>query len=214
MKSFDDYDKLQQIKILLNNYIEVIQSKYGNSDKTIYQLIGIYEEEYQNLEKQNQEIYKINLPPLKELSKKDWGDLLNKIDKIAQLYTLISPINTNPWKSTSIETLLPNDIDNIKIKTEKITNTIDILVKNINNFSQKVGINTINSMTHIPEYIQTGTILLSNRNYLEDKDILEEVAIALEDYHGKYNFNINEYNINLNQIKEELSTLINNKKIL
>ena len=57
-------------------------------------------------------------------------------------------------------------------------------------------------MTHIPEYIQTGTILLSNRNYLEDKDILEEVAIALEDYHGKYNFNINEYNINLNQIKE------------
>lgn len=65
------------------------------------------------------------------------GDLLNKIDKIAQLYTLISPINTNPWKSTSIETLLPNDIDNIKIKTEKITNTIDILVENINNFSQK-----------------------------------------------------------------------------
>lgn len=212
MKSFDDYDKLQQIKILLNNYIEVIQSKYGNSDKTIYQLIGIYEEEYQNLEKQNQEIYKINLSPLKELSKKDWGDLLNKIDKIAQLYTLISPINTNPWKSTSIETLLPNDIDNIKIKTEKITNTIDILVENINNFSQKVGINTINSMTHIPEYIQTGTILLSNRNYLEDKDILEEVAIALEDYHGKYNFNINEYNINLSQIKEELSTLINNQK--
>lgn len=78
MKSFDDYDKLQQIKILLNNYIEVIQSKYGNSDKTIYQLIGIYEEEYQNLEKQNQEIYKINLPPLKELSKKDWETFLIK----------------------------------------------------------------------------------------------------------------------------------------
>lgn len=211
LRNKDSYDKLSQTRKYLNDYMEVIESNYGDTDLSIYDLIGMYESNYQKLEKSHQEVCKIDIPSLKQSSSKERNDLLGNIDKIAHIYELIAPINENPWKYTNMDYLSPNDVDDIKRQTKDISNFLEIIVKNINTFSDKTDLEKVVTLKDVPEYVQAGKLLLDNMNYQEDKDVLKQLSLAIENYNTHYSFNVNEYDFNIDDIKNEFVNLTNNQ---
>lgn len=222
LNEYNDYQNLNNIRDELDTYMSVIQSKYGNTDLTIYDLIGIYEYKYQKLESLNQKIYKFSMPNLESCTNQEKGEMLGKIDEIANLYGLIQPIKNNPWNYTNPDNLSPDNIDNVKSKSEELKNNITEIIENLTIISENIGIKTVNTIKDIDEYIKNCSILITRPSIIKDEGKLLELITSLKQYQEKIkNINPNINNINLEATKRQVKQLNNdinslsiNKEIL
>lgn len=214
LNDYEDYDNLKTTRDYLNGYMDVLQSQYANTNLTIYELIGLYEYSYQQLESLDQKRYKIQLPSFKNITNQEQGAILNNIDKIAQLYNLIEPVYENPWRYTDCKELSPDNIDDIQTKSYEIDNNIEILLNTLGTFCENIGINAPESLQEVSECIQGSYSIISNRNYDEDKEVLKQLVFALENYHDNYNFKVSMDNINIEQINDKLSYILTQRSAM
>ena len=165
VEDYEDYEKLQQSIETLNDYSHLIHRKYGETNLTIYDLIGMYEYNYQEMEKVGQRVYKFNLPSLKKYNPQKRSELISNIDQIAEIYKLINPIKDNPWNYTNINYISPDDIDNINFKSSEIDSHMEHLQQEIDEFSQKSNLKQPTKYGEIKKYVQQAKLTLSDQDY-------------------------------------------------
>ena len=209
VKEYEDYDKLKQSIQTLNDYRELIRTKYGNTNLSIYDLIGMYEYKYQELEQLGQKVYKFNLPNLKEFTSQKRTEIISNIDAIAEIYNLIYPIKNNPWNYTNINYISPDEVDNINSKSSEIDVNMRNIVDDIEKFSQITGIKKPTNYSGIKKFIQQGKLLLSDQDYQSDETKLKEIVNAVQEYQNNYsNSTIDITKIDIGPIKERFDELI------
>ena len=204
----EDYNKLQQSIDKLNNYNDIIRKKYGNTNLSIYDLIGMYEYKYQELEKIGQRVYKFNLPSLKKYDPQKRSELLSNIDQIAEIYKLINPIKNNPWHYTNIDYISPDDIDNINFKSSELDSHMEHIQQEIDEFSEKTNLKKPTKYGEIKKYIQQAQLTLSDQDYSTDEEKIEKIVTTLQEYQNNYDNNIDIKNIKIEPIKESLDELL------
>ena len=205
---YEDYEKLQQSTTNLNEYRHLIRTKYGDTNLSIYDLIGMYEYNYQELERIGQRVYKFKLPSLKNYSPQKRSELLSNIDEIAEIYKLISPIKDNPWNYTNINYLSPDDIDNINFKSSEIDSHMEHVLHDIEEFSHKTNLQKPVKYGEIKKYIQQARLALSDQDYSLEDGKLKEIVDSVQEYQNNYNNGININKIDIEPIKEKADQLL------
>ncbi|MBQ6218131.1 MAG: DUF4011 domain-containing protein [Methanosphaera sp.] len=208
VKDYEDYDKLKQSRDYLDSYMHLIRTTYGDTNLSVYDLIGIYEHNYQQLEKLGQRVYKFKLPNLKGHDPIKRGELMSNIDRIAEIYKQIQPIKKNPWNYTDIDYISPDNIDNIRFKAFEIDTHMNTIEEKISLFNKQVDFSTPRTMGDISKFIQQAKLLLSKSDCNEDKQLLNQIVSAVYEYQNTYNNNIDVTKININPIKERLDELL------
>ncbi len=214
VEDYEDYDKLKQSISKLNEYSELIRSKYGDTNLTIYDLIGLYEYKYQELEKYGQRVYKFNLPSLKKYNPQKRSELLSNIDQIAEIYKLINPIKDNPWNYTNIDYISPDDIDNINFKSSEIDSHMEHIQHEIEEFSQKTNLKQPTKYGEIGKYIQQAKLTLSDQDYSTEEDKLKTIVKKVQEYQNNFDNKIDVTKIKIEPIKERLDELLLQTKTL
>lgn len=208
VKEYEDYDKLQQYIETLNDYRHLIRTKYGDTNLTVYDLIGMYEYKYQELERLGQKVYKFNLPNLKDCTYQKRADIISNIDSIAEIYNLIYPIKNNPWNYTDINYISPDQVDNINSKSSEIDVNMRNIVDGIGLFSEKTGLKKPTNIQGIRKFIQQAKLLLSDQDYSSDESKLEEIVKAVQEYQNTYQDDIDIKKLDINSIKNKFDELI------
>ena len=210
----EDYEKLKQSIENLNKYRKIIRTKYGDTNLSVYDLIGMYEQKYQVLEKLGQRVYKFNLPGLKGFTSQKRGEIISNIDEIAEIYKLINPIKENPWNYTNINYISPDDIDNINSKSFEIDGHMNRIIQDIGEFSQKTHLKEPAEFGEIKKYIQQARLLLSDQDYSNDKEILKRIVTSVQEYQNNFDNGIDVSKIEIESIKERFDELILQVKTL
>jgi len=205
---YEDYEKLQQSISNLNEYRQLIRTKYGDTNLSIYDLIGMYELNYQELEKIGQRVYKFNLPSLKNYTPKKRSELVSNIDEIAEIYKLISPIKDNTWKYTNINYLSPDDIDNINFKSSEIDSHMEHVQQDIEEFSHKTNLQKPVKYGEIKKYIQQARLALSDQDYSLEDGKLKQIVDSVQEYQNNFNNAIDINKIDIEPIKEKADQLL------
>lgn len=205
---YEDYEKLQQSINNLNEYRQLIRTKYGDTNLSIYDLIGMYEYNYQELEKIGQRVYKFNLPSLKNYTTQKRSELLSNIDEIAEIYKLINPIKDNPWNYTNINYLSPDDIDNINFKSSEMDSHMEHIQQDIEEFSHKTNLQKPVKYGEIKKYIQQAKLALSDQDYSLEDGKLKKIVDSVQEYQNNYNNDINIDKIDVEPIKEKTDQLL------
>ncbi len=209
VEDIEDYEKLQQSITNLNEYRQLIRTKYGDTNLSIYDLIGMYEYKYQELEKIGQRVYKFNLPSLKNITPQKRTQLISNIDEIAEIYKLIHPIKDNPWNYTNIDYISPDDIDNINFKSSEIDSHMEHIQQDIEEFSQKTNLQKPTKYGEIKKYIQQARLSLSDQDYSSEDGKLKKIVDSVQEYQNSFNNNINIDKIDdIESIKEQLDGLL------
>lgn len=209
VKEYEDYDKLKQSIETLNEYRQLIRTTYGNTNLTIYDLIGMYEYKYQELERLGQKVYKFNLPNLRECTSQKRADIVSNIDAIAEIYNLIYPIKNNPWNYTDINYISPDEVDNINSKSSEIDVDMRNIVDGIEKFSQVTGLKRPTNYAGIKKFIQQGKLLLSDQDYNTDETKLKEIVDAVQEYQNNFsNSNIDITKVDIEPVKNRFDQLI------
>ncbi|MDR3290514.1 MAG: DUF4011 domain-containing protein [Methanobrevibacter sp.] len=234
LKDTTDFHDLDSLKEKLNNYMEIISTKYKNTDLSPYELIGIYEFNRQKIESLNQTLIRFEMKNLDNYNSQKRGELINEIEKVSNVYDSVKPIKENPWRNTSPENLLPDDIEDISENLNNLSNDLKELLENIKSLSNITGSREIENLEEIDKYLKNYNVLEVNPklikgnelktilNYIEEykrltKDIKPEVL--LKDLEEKkecvksLNKNIDSLDIDLHILENEnLKELINDIK--
>lgn len=209
VKEYEDYDKLKQSIETLNDYRKLIRTKYGNTNLTIYDIIGMYEYKYQELENLGQKVYKFNLPNLRDCTSQKRAEIISNIDSIAEIYNLIYPIKNNPWNYTNINYISPDEVDNINSKSSEIDVNMRNIVDDIDSFSQITGLKKPTNFADIRKFVQQGKLLLSDQDYSTDEIKLKEIVNAVQEYQNNYsNSAIDISKVDIEPIKNRFDQLI------
>ncbi|MDR3223935.1 MAG: DUF4011 domain-containing protein [Methanobrevibacter sp.] len=234
LKDTTDFHDLDSLKEKLNNYMEIISTKYKNTDLSPYELIGIYEFNRQKIENLNQKLIRFEMKNLDNCSSQKRGELINEIEKISNVYDSVKPIKENPWRNTSPENLLPDDIEDISENLNNLSNYLKELLENIENLSNVTGSRKIENLEEIEKCLKNYNVLevdpkLINGNELENllnnleeykrltKDIKPEVLLKDLEKKGEHvkslNKNIDSLGIDLHILENEnLKEIVNDIK--
>lgn len=214
VSDFEDYDKLKHSRDLLNEYMRIIHTPYGNIGYSVYQLIGMYYQIHEKIAKENQTIYKFDLPDLYDVTKAEYQELLSNMDEISEVYKSLYPIKNNPWNYTEINYLSPDEIDTIKIKANQIDRKLDLLLDDIEDVHNITEINKPENFKSIDYFISNNNIRLSNKNIKEDLEKLEFIVNKLHEYQYKYDLSLNLSGLNLDTSVEEYEELLKEEESL
>lgn len=204
---YEDYEKLQQSTDNLNQYGHVIRSKYGDTNLSIYDLIGLYEYKYQEMEKVGQRVYKFNLPNLNKFTPQKRTEIVSNIDQIAEIYKLIRPIKDNPWHYTNIDYISPDDIDNINFKSSEIDSHMEHIQQEIDLFSQKTNLKKPTKYGEIKKYVQQAKLTLSDQDYSTEEEKLKKIVSTIQEYQNNYDTSLDVTKIEIEPIKERFDEL-------
>ncbi len=205
---YEGYEKLQHSISNLNEYRELIHTKYGDTNLSIYELIGLYEYKYQELEKAGQRVYKFKLPNLKKINPKKRSKIISNIDEIAEIYRLISPIKDNPWSYTNIDYISPDDIDNINFKSSEIDSHMEHILNDIEEFTQKTNLSKPVKYGEIKKYIQQARLALSDQDYSLEDGKLKEIVDSIQEYQTNYDNGIDIEKYDIKSLKSKSDELL------
>ena len=208
VKDFEDYDKLKQSIDYLDNYMDLIRSDYADTSLSIYDIIGLYEYKYQELERLEQRIYKFKLPSFKDYTLQKQDELFSNIDEIAELYNLIYPIKDNSWNYTDITYISPDDIDNINSKTYEIDNNLSLIDDEIESISASTGIAKPKKFGELKKFIQQVELSLSNNDVQKDQSLLKELVDSVSEYQNNYDEELDFSGVDIDSIKKEFDALL------
>ncbi|MDO5851201.1 MAG: DUF4011 domain-containing protein [Methanobacteriaceae archaeon] len=203
-----EYHQLFSLKKNLNEYMDVIETNYGNTNFTPYDLMGLYEFYYQDIEKLNQEFCKFNIPDTKNFYKERLSELKLFLEKVSEIYKLICPIKENVWRFTNPKYLTPDDKENINKELNLLNNTISSILNVIDDIQNKTAAKKLENLNDIEEYVNNCKLLEIKPQLLGDLNF-ENLITSIENYQIKTSdIDVKVLDMDLLNKKEEVSNLI------
>ena len=205
-----DFKNLDYLKDDLDTYVNTLHTIYKNTELTPFQLIGIYEYRGQELNNNDQEKLKLDIDDVSQLDKDKRGEIVRKLDEIVKYYDLIYPVSDNVWRDTSPDNLSSPEVKELADKLEKLSNTVIRFDEIDTNIHELIGVDKLNNL-NIEPLISNSKILQPNLKLLNDEDDLENLIDNITLFQDKIgNTNLDVMDLDLNSIKDEIDTLLEN----
>ena len=205
-----DFKNLDYLKDDLDTYVNTLHTIYKNTELTPFQLIGIYEYRGQELNNNGQEKLKLGIDDVSQLDKDKRGEIVRKLDEIVKYYDLISPVSDNVWRNTSPDNLSSPEVKELADKLEKLSTTVIRFDEIDTNIHELIGVDKLDNL-NIEPLISNSKILQPNLKLLNDEDDLENLIDNLTLFQDKIgNTNLDVMDLDLNSIKDEIDTLLEN----
>lgn len=205
LKETIDFDKFEDMKQNLNQYMEDINHVYGGTGSNTFELYGICELNQQFIEENSQELYKFDMGNLKN---HDLEKFVNNIEEIVQIYDKIKPSQQNPWKDTTPSNLMPQDMETVENNLKNNVEELKSLINTKNNISDSVGCKNFEVLDNINEYIKNFDNLEPNIKLLKDKNEIDVLINSIEEFQSRTkNLDLNILDLDLENKEQEVISL-------
>ncbi|BDZ70059.1 hypothetical protein GCM10025861_05760 [Methanobacterium petrolearium] len=126
----DDLNTIEELKLDLDEYVNILHSPYGKIKWTPYQLFGLKEKSLHHFEESNSKMPRFIMEESENCTLREWQRTINKFKELGELYKLAKPVTYNPWNSTQPDPILPAEEEEIEaLLTETIGKLDDLNLK-------------------------------------------------------------------------------------
>lgn len=206
----NDFRKLDDVKAQLDEYVEVLHTPYASTQLTPFRLIGMYEYQTQKLTDNNQEIIKLDIDDVSQLDTEKRGEIIIKLNEIKGYYDIVSPVNGNLWRNTSPENLSSPEVKQLEDQLHDMSTSLEKFDKCNDSICELIGTDKLNTL-NIDLLLNNSKVLKPDLKLLKDEDYLEGIIRNIENFQNKIgNINIDVLNLDLNSLKNEIDTLLEN----
>ncbi|MCI6774210.1 DUF4011 domain-containing protein [Methanobrevibacter boviskoreani] len=166
------FNKVDEVKTDLNNYVNILHSSYGKTGLTYYELMGMLELNNQKLDKNNQEKYRFDVGSVSNLTKEDREIIVENLNEIKINYDQISPYHNNLWLDTNFRELNSSDYHEIGQNLESLINYSNKFSEFSENLHNLIGITKFENFD-IDNSIAKIELLKPNLKLIEDEYLPE-----------------------------------------
>ena len=166
------FNKVDEVKTDLNNYVNILHSSYGKTGLTYYELMGMLELNNQKLDKNNQEKYRFDVGSVSNLTKEDREIIVENLNEIKINYDQISPNHNNLWLDTNFRELNSSDYHEIGQNLESLINYSNKFSEFSENLHNLIGITKFENFD-IDNSIAKIELLKPNLKLIEDEYLPE-----------------------------------------
>lgn len=209
----EEFNKLEELKYDLNNYVRLLHNPYGKIKFTPFYLFGLKERSIQHYENSGRKMPRFDLINPEMYDLKDWNLAYSKLKDLSELLKLVKPISKNPWNSCEPNLILPVDQEEIEGLTSELNNILCDISSKLSYLVEISGIKNPETLNEIDESLSVAELISNSKtidkevllnNQMEtDNGKLYEIIKDIE----KFNSIINNYNPNILEI--DIQDLVN-----
>lgn len=210
VKNYFDFHKLDILKHELNEYSNVLHDIYGNTDLTIYNLIGIFNSNKQILKNCNQNVFDLSINHVNDLNEQFRREIVNNLDELQKDYEEVSPILNNVWSNVVAENLKVTDVKTIAESLLTINKDLNSFIELYGVIEDVVGLCNVNTfnINLIEDYFQ---LLDSNLKLLKEEDDLDSIIEDISEFQSlTNNINLDIFDLDLKDMQTTIDDLIEN----
>ncbi len=214
------YQELDDMKLKLNNYASALKAQVGKIKWTPYKLFSLYEEAVCSFEKNEKEFKSVKIDEPEEITIEDYQSAIMALNEFMDLFELVAPIDSNPWKASRPDIILPADQQRIKEIIDDIQSKIKELKKQLAIVSSEFAIINPPSLNEFGNILVPILDLLSNFKKINIQVLLNnyneyeasQLILNLRQYKVSLDNIRNSFNIN--KLDEDISKIVDDFKTL
>lgn len=192
------YQELDDMKLKLNNYASALKAQVGKIKWTPYKLFSLYEEAVCSFEKNGREFKSVKIDEPEEITIEDYQSAIMALNEFIDLFELVAPIDSNPWKASCPDIILPADQQRIKEIIEDIQSNIKELKKQLAIVSSEFAIINPASLNEFVNNFAPILDLLSNFKKINIQVLLNKYS---EYEASQLILNLRQYKVALDNIR-------------
>ena len=205
-----EIEKLNNLKIKLNNYSEFIQNFYKNTGFTPYNLLGLKESNLRKIEKSNHELNTIEMKNLSNLTNKEIDNIFSQMTEFIKFYSKnITSVTNHKFNYIVSQDLTDNDFVKIIDSIPKLRKSLKELIDLDNQLNETYGIEKLKKLNEYEIYKENTQLLYNNPQIMGDNaNTIKDYVNALNDFQIK----IGEYG-SIEELEKHLTVEVYNTKI-
>ena len=193
------YTHLDNIKKDLDDYADIIYQKFGQSNKTTYDLIGMYDKYSKRLN--NTTLVNVHINDVEKLTPEEYDNIMDNLSALSQQYDMVKPVSDNFWRKTDTSNLNITEITGMELLVDESIQDIDELKGLIHEMSELIGLKNYQKLT-ISQLLDKLSLISNNLQNYEHKDTMNEIIHDVEEYNQLSSKDDKTYNIkSLKQLK-------------
>ncbi len=173
------YTHLDNIKRDLDDYANVMYQKFGKSNKTTYQLIGMYDKYSKKLE--NTTAVNVHISNVENITPEEYDSIIDNLSALAQQYDMVKPVSGNFWRKTDTSNLNITELSSLEFLVDESVADIDELKRQINDISELIGLENYQKLTG-EELLEKLFLITNNLQNYEYKDKMNEYIQDVTNY--------------------------------
>ena len=150
VRAVDDFNidqtlrKLENLKVQLDDYADIIHKPLYEVQMSPYELYGIKEYAEEHFQNQSKMLPLVNFDNPRIITMKDLDDMVISLENLAELHQTIN--KDNPWSDCAPDSLLPSDLREIELLIRDALNSLDLFLEYASNASTNYGLREINNL--------------------------------------------------------------------
>ncbi|RAP54755.1 MAG: hypothetical protein BZ137_00475 [Methanosphaera sp. rholeuAM130] len=186
------YTHLDNIKRDLDDYADIIYQEFGQSNRTTYQLIGMYDKYSKRLENTN--LVNVHINNVENITPEEYDNIMDNLAALSQQYDMVKPLSDNFWRKTDTSNLNITELTSIELLVDESTADIDELKRQIQQITELIGLKNYQNLT-IEELLEKLYLITNNLQNYEYKDKMNEIIRDVTDYNSIASKHTKNYNL-------------------
>ncbi|KZX17426.1 DUF4011 domain-containing protein [Methanobrevibacter filiformis] len=163
-------NKLDSLKLVLDNYAEVIHKQMYEIQMSPYELYGLKELAEDQFTKKNMILPLVKVSSPESVTKKELDDIIGNLESLAELYEALG--TKNPWNKCSPKSLLPGDLREIELLINDSLFALDDFVGESNKLNEVYGIKVPTDITTYKKSLKGLELLENHTSELIDSSVI------------------------------------------
>lgn len=166
----NQFEKLELLKIELNDYATALREPFGSMDRSPYNLFCMKESAltHFNRNKRTMQIVKFN--DVEKCTSLDWNAAISSLSNISNILSLVKPLKNHQWKGCQPGEIFPSDEAEIKNLITECQSTLDQIVVDIGNLSQYTSVKRFFNLRGAQSAIEAAKVIALSKSI--DKNVL------------------------------------------